>query len=384
MNKYQDEEFRKIQDRILASVKRDTKLVTPPIKSNLTEQKHQLAKILASEQMRLGVQNATLEIAHDPKTSLGAAILRETMASEKMREIIQGVALELALDPTTSLGALLLQSYEARLDGAGDRQHSEALVMSGFNESADFGAIFDHFDAKLDAFSCNDNIIPAPPTSNPLLIASGTVLLQTSSSLSSLETDAGQAAYFVVHKAIFAHHSLNFVARTYTRPKEDATVYRVDADKHILERFVSWLYHPKDFDLTRLTADVLLGLICISIDLHIAKLHNAVVSILITRHTGLKNINRCPRKFKPSKASVSLVYAKTQNEDGARMLCAYLLVLSGTFEIDKSVDWERKVEDDMQIWLEEGRLNGWVTLSDCEFFMGTGKDRRKWKEPQKR
>ncbi|KAF1948252.1 hypothetical protein CC80DRAFT_511501 [Byssothecium circinans] len=361
----------------------DTRPAKPSSTISVEQQKDQLANILQSKPIKQAIQNTVLEIALDPTTPLGAEILkrlksapgvetdeqvRAMLEAKRTKHAIRKLALDKASDPHNSLGQRLLQ--KARENASEKRATNPDTTTIG----TDFISIFSEIDARLDTWPTNPNIIPAPPSKNPLLTSSSIILLETTpASASTFPSTAApqreEPTCFAVHKSILSHNSSFVVAYFYNRSaKEAEKVFSLDADKDTLGHFVAWLYRPKEFDLKLLTADTLLGLLCICIDLKITALHNAIVSVLLNRHT------HSDKKFDPSKATVIRVYGKKKSGDGARELCAYLLALLCTAVTDGEPGRQgvvlQEVLSDVQEWLSKGiRLGTWEEMPASHFFL---------------
>jgi hypothetical protein len=197
--------------------------------------------------------------------------------------------------------------------------HDENAAVSNSEPFTDYCAILDNINAKLDTYPVN-NLIKPPPHSSPFLTFRDTILLQPRPDSVSVEREL---PYYAVHKTLLSIQSHAFFALTSADPEQK--VFDVDTDEWSLSRFVTWLYNPNDFSFKKLSAEQLISLLCIAIDIDVAALHDAVISTLVERHTA----SPFPVKFRSQTESVRRLHEKTGTEDGARACVAYLLALGG-------------------------------------------------------
>ncbi|KAF2636745.1 hypothetical protein P280DRAFT_521665 [Massarina eburnea CBS 473.64] len=353
----------------------------PTGEKSMQAQKEQLAKIMEDESVKQAILHEFLTSFLDSRTAVGRKIkakmpqitsaeeCAKIVETEEVKNALREIIITHALDPHTQIAQDILRRHGGNV-AAARRTRVRTHSLSHKTPSD----LLAEINAKLDKMYLKESIVPAPTTSNPLLTDSGTVFLEATptDSFSSSSKAPVYPPSFEVHKAILTHNTPRFAAYFYTHRKDrQKKCFPLDADKATLERFVAYLYHPKDYDLTRLPVDILVAFLCLSIDLHMAPLHNNVVEILVDRHTGFDHFLRYPRKFIPLRASVLRVYKKTRAGHGTRALCAYLLALSRISTINASEgDLEKQVMDDVHTWEDrEKEAGAWVKMPASAFVL---------------
>lgn len=248
------------------------------------------------------------------------------------------------------------------------RAHNNA-VASQISDDNNYS--LDEIDTRLDnMLAQKTNVIPAPHTTNSLLISSGTILLRPRRTSAQEEPGC-----FAIHKALLSAQSRAFFIHAYAH--KHLKVFGVDADKHTLSHVILWLYYPSEYDLTPFSADLLLSIMAVALDIHIADLHNAIVAVLVDRHTGFSEFPLQTPIFAPQKSSLCRVYERSGQKEGIRALCAYLLALKGQFDYNAEVQWERELWKDIEYWTRKKlRLGRWEVMPASSFSMRDGKAAR--------
>ena len=193
-------------------------------------------------------------------------------------------------------------------------------------------------------------IVPAPQTTNPLVILSGEVYLHCRSRLS-----LALGTIFAVHKIKLQVQSPRFLAHMLAKPPK--LLFPVDTDEPTLRLVTNWVHYPFAVDLKEYTTEQVLNILVVSLIIQIPKLHNAILGVLLDRHSRIDAMSGSHvtlEAFEPSVEVLRSVYRASVSGDGARKMCSFLLCLQD--ERTGVTEWGEEIEKDIQWWRTEGEV----------------------------